>query len=441
MAYRTNIRILTAVVAGGLVAAMPVLDASAVVPDAPACGTTVTTDTTLTADLTCAGDGLTLRPGVTLDLAGHALRAGGTALAVSATDGRRSSTEVRGGSVAGAITLTGTPDADDQGRVQRLRLVRLEVPNGSLSVAHGLARLAAVTATGLAIRQDASTLNVVRSTLTDVAKASDASPANVWNLTGSTVTGQWWRTTGAGDRARVVDSTVTDPTPAPNGGPRPTYGDVTVLRSTLEGPEVGLFGVHEIRDSELTDVGPSGAYETIAVTGSTLRRVQGISTSEAIDVADSTVQGGTGFSALWGVTATGNVFRNVLAPIEASETLTATRNRFVGNRGPATVRSTFSTFATGNVLIGNAGIGFDSRGGRFEGNVIREQGGSGITYHDNRFDDTDPISLGSNRVIDGAGWGIDATQDAGDDKIADLGGNIARGNTLGQCRGVTCTPR
>ena len=48
----------------------------------PVCGTTLTRDTVLTRDLRCTGEGLTLAPGVSLDLRGHTLAGSGTGSAV-----------------------------------------------------------------------------------------------------------------------------------------------------------------------------------------------------------------------------------------------------------------------------------------------------------------------------------------------------------------------
>jgi len=44
----------------------------------PVCGSTLTRDTVLVRDLTCTGDGLTLAPGVSLDLRGHTLAGSGS---------------------------------------------------------------------------------------------------------------------------------------------------------------------------------------------------------------------------------------------------------------------------------------------------------------------------------------------------------------------------
>lgn len=67
------------VVAGSFLPAAPAAAATAV-----RCGDTLTRDTVLQRDLTCAGDGLTLAPGVRLDLDGHRLRGDGTGTGVRA---------------------------------------------------------------------------------------------------------------------------------------------------------------------------------------------------------------------------------------------------------------------------------------------------------------------------------------------------------------------
>jgi len=56
-------------------------------PPPPTCGSTLTVDTVLRSDLVCAGPGLTLAPGVSLDLHGHTVQgtAGGAGLTVAST--------------------------------------------------------------------------------------------------------------------------------------------------------------------------------------------------------------------------------------------------------------------------------------------------------------------------------------------------------------------
>ena len=62
-----------------------------------ACGSHLAADTTLTRDLHCSGDGLTLAPGIRLDMAGHQLSGDGTGVGISVVDGDRNA--VRGGKI------------------------------------------------------------------------------------------------------------------------------------------------------------------------------------------------------------------------------------------------------------------------------------------------------------------------------------------------------
>ncbi|MDM7855314.1 NosD domain-containing protein [Cellulomonas alba] len=68
-------------------AALVATPASAAPPGQPTCGSTLTADTVLHSNLVCAGNGLTLAAGVSLDLGGHTLRstAGGVGLTIVST--------------------------------------------------------------------------------------------------------------------------------------------------------------------------------------------------------------------------------------------------------------------------------------------------------------------------------------------------------------------
>ena len=77
----------------------------------PTCGSTLTVDTVLRADLVCAGPGLTLAPGVDLNLKGHTLRgtAGGVGLSVASAG----DATVKNGTLTGwdtALGVFGVPD-------------------------------------------------------------------------------------------------------------------------------------------------------------------------------------------------------------------------------------------------------------------------------------------------------------------------------------------
>ncbi len=74
-----------ALAAGLVVSAAP---ADAATPRI-ACGSHLAGNTTLTRDLHCTGDGLTLAPGVRLNLAGHRLSGNGTGVGITVVDGDR----------------------------------------------------------------------------------------------------------------------------------------------------------------------------------------------------------------------------------------------------------------------------------------------------------------------------------------------------------------
>ncbi|GIG22757.1 hypothetical protein Cch01nite_34810 [Cellulomonas chitinilytica] len=95
---RLSVLVMPVVVAAAAMTTALAAPAGAYPPE-PACGTTLTVDTSLRRDLACPGDGLTLAPGVTLNLRGHTLSGSrtGTGLSVSAFG----PVVVRNGTVAG----------------------------------------------------------------------------------------------------------------------------------------------------------------------------------------------------------------------------------------------------------------------------------------------------------------------------------------------------
>ena len=69
---------------------------------------------------------------------------------------------------------------------------------------------------------------------------------------------------------------------------------------------------------------------------------------------------------------------------------------------------------------------FTADGSRAVGNVLTKNAGTGITT------DLPGLPVGDNTATKNGGYGIYAPG------AVDLGGNIAFGNTLGQCVGVVC---
>lgn len=84
---------------------------AAAAPRTVTCGSTVTVDTVLRHDLTCAGEGLVLEPGVTLDLRGHTLRGPGSGVGVLVSS--VGEIEVRNGTLVGwevGVDILGVDD-------------------------------------------------------------------------------------------------------------------------------------------------------------------------------------------------------------------------------------------------------------------------------------------------------------------------------------------
>lgn len=402
------------------------------------CGGTVTTSTTLTADLTCADRGLRLRPGVVLDLDGHTLRVKGTgpAIAVVATGGARTTTEVRDGVVrgGGGITITGTDDASDDGRVQRLRVVGVTLDNAALDVVDAVARVEDSTVTRSRVRQDAGSLQVVDSALSGVVTSDlgDTGFTNSWSVTRSRISGSWWR----GGHHRVARSRITDT----STGSAVELASLTISRSMLNGPRFPLqvLGDASITHTDVTGAGTIATTGSLTVGGSTFRRTAGLAGDRAtgtVTVTLSTFLDSTDV-ALSGalVRVTGSVFRDNEQAI-SGDSVDASRNTFTDNGGAVTVLGQ-RIRARDNTLRNNAGDGIRTSAGLLQRNDVRGQQGDAIAYTEPLDPGWGDVRLGENTVIGNGGWGIHAPGDL----VHDLGGNVARNNGAGQCLGVACAP-
>ncbi|MGY4642825.1 right-handed parallel beta-helix repeat-containing protein [Cellulomonas sp. URHB0016] len=93
----------------------------------PTCGTTVTVDSTLRHDLECTGDGLTLGPGVTLDLGGHTVTGSGRGTGVSVASA--GTVSVVNGTLAGWGTGISTFVSDEDQLAGPLTVERVTVRN------------------------------------------------------------------------------------------------------------------------------------------------------------------------------------------------------------------------------------------------------------------------------------------------------------------------
>jgi hypothetical protein len=110
-----------ALASAGVVVATP----ASAAPTQPTCGSTLTVDTKLSADLVCAGPGLILGPGVSLDLRGHTLR--GTAGGVGLSVARTGEATVKNGTITGWDTAVRTLVIFDDEETEPLHVERLSV--------------------------------------------------------------------------------------------------------------------------------------------------------------------------------------------------------------------------------------------------------------------------------------------------------------------------
>ena len=135
---------------------------AAAAPGPVACGTTLTVNTTLTKNLKCAGTGLTLAPGVTLDLGGFRLIGNGSGVAVASE--ASSGNSIVNGRIenwATGVRFVGetvTPDSE-------LTLRGLRAVNAPLYVEAGDVALHDSTLNNSMVRIYYSRLDIARSTL------------------------------------------------------------------------------------------------------------------------------------------------------------------------------------------------------------------------------------------------------------------------------------
>jgi len=102
---RLSVLAVPAVLASAALVAVLAAPAGAAPPQ-PVCGTTLSVSTSLRSDLTCTGPGLTLAPGVTLNLRGHTLSGSGTGTGVSVS--AFGATTVTNGTITGWSTGVAT---------------------------------------------------------------------------------------------------------------------------------------------------------------------------------------------------------------------------------------------------------------------------------------------------------------------------------------------
>lgn len=258
------------VVAGSCLPAAPAAAATAV-----RCGDTLTRDTVLKRDLTCAGDGLTLSPGVRLDLDGHRLRGDGTGTGVRALGSNGAA--LRDGRIVGwnhGLEFEGeTPYPD-----QRLTIDKVTFEDAPVSV------VAAVTTVNRSsfVRSDLAIYeNIFTADRTTFDRSSTVGELNTVTIRRSTV-----RAAGVAvdenNRVAVIDSTLDG-----TGAPREAvgcFGTRSIVRSTIRDYATPLYTYDIcptlVDGSSFTDNpggallspegGPASVY--LVVTDSTFRR-------------------------------------------------------------------------------------------------------------------------------------------------------------------------
>ncbi|RYZ32350.1 MAG: hypothetical protein EOP01_01330, partial [Propionibacteriaceae bacterium] len=238
------------------------------------CGTTLTRSTTLAKDLRCSGDGLTLAPGVRLDLGGHRLRGNGTGAAVRAT--ASTGATVRNGRIEGwrrGIDFEGATPYPDQ----ELVLDRLTVRDAPVSL---VAAVTTVTRSTF-VRSDLTLAeNLFTADRTTFDRSSTVGELNLVVLRRSEVRGAGVAV-DENNRVRIEDSTLDG-----TGAPREAvgcYGSRSIVGSTIRDYATPLYTYDQcptvVSGSRFLD-NPGGALISpdapggtfLVVSGSTFRR-------------------------------------------------------------------------------------------------------------------------------------------------------------------------
>ena len=351
------------------------------------CGSTVTTDVTLTADLYCpSGDGIILGSNVTLDLGGHSLVGGGSGVGVQTDFLSQGGNTIRNGTIENwetGILLREEPPDRAPYIVSDVVLLNSPVSHYVGITTLHLTRVTAVDS--MIVGQFSSDLAISQSTLT-------RSDVRVFFATTATIT------------------------------------DSTILQSTVSAYQSQVL----IDTSRLNGKGTSAL-------GSVSEGIISISNSVVKNYAEP-------ISGSWGgARLTNNTFTDmpngVLGDVSSNLGFDGP-SHIVGNtftRSGVALRGNVPMIVENNTFTHNE-IGveftriepfadmppFTADGSRAVGNVLTKNAGTGIQT------DLPGLPVGGNTATKNGGYGIDAPG------AVDLGGNIAFGNTLGQCVGVVC---
>lgn len=378
------------VLAAALLVSVALGGSPAAAAPAVTCGSTVTTDVTLTADLQCpTGDGIILGSNVTLDLGGHSLVGAGSAVGVQTSSDSQGGNTIRNGTIENWGTGI---------------LLQAQSPGG------------------------------IPYTVSDVVLLN--SPVS--HLVGNTSL-QLTRVTAVDSR---IDGQL--------------GGDLAISQSKLTRSAVNVFFASAtITDSTLVESPVSSSAQGQVIIDSS--RLDGKGTSAlayvsetAITITNSIVKNfAEPINGFWGgVTLTNNKFTDmpngVLGDISSHLGSDGT-SHIVGNtftRSGVVLRGNVPMIVENNTFTQNeVGVEFTrsaplpgdppptADGSRAVGNVLTRNTGTGIKT------DLPGLAVGGNTAKKNGGYGIYAPG------AIDLGGNIAFGNTLGQCVGVVCASK
>lgn len=338
------------------------------------CGATLTEDAALTKDLYCPGRGVTLGPGVTLDLGGYKLQGNTTGTAVTIPVGDRNAV------VNGRIRDFATA-------------VDYQAEPADYSVRTKLT-LRKLTISAAGVKAEAADVTIEDSNLNRApVQASNATITGLRSI--FTAPGQQSVFNGELNHFVVTESSVFGRLNSDENQ------DVTVIGSTLDGKNTtrgAVFcagGELEIRQSTVKHYAEPSSVgcEQTQIVGNTFRD----NSTGALWVS-----GGDTLARV-----VGNTFRTNGGAALDGEAFVAADNTFERNAGAIRVD----------------GSNYDSRilNNRFSRNT-----GTGLEVTEGY------VRIGANTAVGNGGFGIYAPGGY------DLGGNVASGNTKGNCVGVVC---
>ena len=352
------------------------------------CGSTVTTDVTLTADLDCpSGDGVILGSNVTLDLGGHSLVGGGSGVGVQTSFLSEGGNTIRNGTIENWETGILLQEQNPDGVPYTVSgVVLLNSPVSQVGVNTSL-QLTGVTAVDSRIDgQLGGDLAISQSRLT-------RSAVNVFfasaMITDSTLVQSTVSSSAQGQI--IIDSSSLDGKGTSSLG-SVSETSITISNSVVKNyaePIGGFWGGVSLTDNEFTDM-PNGVLGDI-----------------------SSHLGSDGTSDI-----SGNTYTRSGVGLRGNVPMIVENNTFKHNE----VGVVFTRSAP---LPGDPP--FTADGSRAVGNVLTKNVGTGIQT------DLPGLVVGGNTATKNGGYGIHAPG------AVDLGGNIAFGNTLGQCVGVICS--